>query len=180
MRGGGHWARSVSIYVCVWMCMCMCMCVFVGLFTRPCRGPAQSVDVMLWLACCGTWPPLRTVSSTLWGSAIPQPPVHNTYHSIPQTTTELNTTTPSTISTQSFARRKTLEPKLIKPSSLSSPPRQQAKSNEGKTHTSVTTAPRFAVPLKWWHLRRKSEIKRNKDGQWCSYSLWPRAHKHSA
>lgn len=176
MPGGGHWARSASICVRA----CVCACVFVGLFMRPCWGPALSVDVMLWLACCGTWPPLRTVSSTLWGSAIPQPPAHNTYHSIPQTTTELNTTTPSTISTQSFTRRKTLEPKLIKPSNLSSPPRQQAKSNEGETHTSVTTVPRFAVPLKWWHLRRKSEIEENKDGQWCRYSLWPGAHKHSA
>lgn len=110
-------------------------CVCVWLFARPCGELALNVDVMLWPACCGTWPPLCTVSSTLRGSTIPQPPTHNTHHSIPQTTTEQNTTTPGTMSTQSFTRRKTLEPKLIKHSNRSNTPRQQAESNKGK-HTS--------------------------------------------
>lgn len=90
------------------------VCVCVRLFARPCGELALSSDVMLWPARCGTWPPLCSVSSTLRGSTIPQPPAHNTHHSIPQTTTEQNTTTPSTMSTQYFTRKKTLEPKLIK------------------------------------------------------------------
>lgn len=143
--------HHLSLVLCVWMFVSNCdtmrerwhragsvsLCVQERerLFTRPCGEPALSADVMLWPACCGTWPPLCSVSSTLWGSTIPQPPAHNTYHSIPQTTTELNTTTPGTISSRSFARRKTLEPKLIKRSNLSNPPRQRAKSSKGK-HTS--------------------------------------------
>lgn len=114
------------------MSVSVSMCERERQFTRPCGEPALSVDVMLWPARCGTWPPLCTVSSTLRGSTIPQPPVHNTHHSIPQATTEQNTTTPGSMSTQSFTRRKTLEPKLIKHSDLSNTPRQQAKSNTGK------------------------------------------------
>lgn len=127
-----HHARTMTQS---WSCWCLCVsaCVRVcgWLFARPCGEPALSVDVMLWPACCGTWPPLCTVSSTLRGSTIPQPPAHNTYHSTPQTTTELNATTPGTMSTRSFTRRKTLKPKLIKHSNL----RQQARKNKER-HTS--------------------------------------------
>lgn len=76
------------------------------MFARPCGELALSGDVMAWLACCGTWPRLCCVSSALQGSVIPQPPAHNTHHSIPQTTTEQNSTTPGTMSTLSFRRRK--------------------------------------------------------------------------
>ena len=86
--------------VCVYVCVC------VQLFVRPCGELALSSDVMPWPAHCGTWPPLCSVSSTLRGSTIPQPQAHNTHHSIPLTTTEQNTTTPGTMSTQYFTRKK--------------------------------------------------------------------------
>lgn len=40
------------------------VCLFV-VFARPCGELARSGDVMPWPARCGTWPPLRCVSSTL-------------------------------------------------------------------------------------------------------------------
>lgn len=83
-------------------CVCVCATVREALW----RTSSEHWRNALAGPLCGTWPPLCSVSSTLRGSTIPQPPAHNTHHSIPQTTTEQNTTTPGTISTQSFARRK--------------------------------------------------------------------------
>lgn len=99
-----------SMYPCrtaTWQSMCLhvdvCMC---AVFARTRGELALSGDVMPWLACCGTWPRLCCVSSALQGSVIPQPPAYNTHHSIPQTTTEQNSTTPGTMSTMSFRRRR--------------------------------------------------------------------------
>lgn len=88
------------------VCVCLCVRACVRQFARPCGELALNSDAMLWPVCCGTWPPLCCVSSTLRGSTIPQPLAHNTHHSNPQTTTEHNLTTPSTTSTQSFNRWK--------------------------------------------------------------------------
>lgn len=48
------------------------------------------------------------------------------------------------------------EPKLIK----TLPDNQLKAKKGGQTYKSVTAPPGFAVPLKRWHLRRKSEIER--------------------
>lgn len=150
---------SVVFQVVLAACTCMCGCTCVHDFAAICtskmtqcwstRGAymcvcalVRSGDVMLWPACCGTWPPLYCVSSTLRGSTIPQAPAHNTHYSIPQTTTEQNSTTPGTKSTQSLTTRrgeKTLELKLIKHSNPSNPPRQQTKSIKKKKHINYST-----------------------------------------
>lgn len=137
----------VWVHVCAWFCSYLykqddtvlvhTRCIYVCV-----RALVRNGDVMLWPACCGTWPPLYCVSSTLRGSTIPQAPAHNTHYSIPQTTTEQNSTTPGTKSTQSLTTRrgkKTLELKLIKHSNPSNPPRQQTKSIKKKKHINYST-----------------------------------------
>lgn len=107
----GCLCMHVWVHVCAWFFGYLYKQDDTVLVHTPCiyvcvRALVRSGDVMLWPACCGTWPPLYCVSSTLWGSTIPQPPAHNTHYSIPQTTTEQNSTTPGTKSTQSLTTRR--------------------------------------------------------------------------